>query len=53
MLVGQKRPVTVAQACEALDNWLMGRDRVNQQICMLGQTNSNSTHTLICKQKGS
>jgi hypothetical protein len=31
MFIGQQRPRTVDQACEALDSWLMGRDRVSQQ----------------------
>jgi hypothetical protein len=50
MFIGQQRPRTVDQACEALDSWLMGRDRVSQQNVYAG-FKSTAVHETLANKK--
>jgi hypothetical protein len=50
MFIGQQRPKTVDQACEALDSWLMGRHRVSQQNVYAGFRNTATQETAANKK---
>jgi hypothetical protein len=50
MFIGQQRPKTVDQACEALNSWLMGRDRVSQQNVYAGFKSTATQETSANKK---
>jgi hypothetical protein len=50
IFIGQQRPLTEDQACEALDSWLMGRNRVGQQSAYAGVKPVPSKETFVIKK---